>query len=35
MIYDMNKEVDVAKKVPEGKFNKIMDIDNKIRKMQK
>ena len=35
MIYDMNKEVDVAKKVPEGKFNKIMDVDNEIRKMPK
>ena len=35
MIYCMNKVVDVAKKVPEDKFSKMVDVANKIRKMPK
>ena len=31
----MNKVVDVAKKVPEDKFSKMVDVANKIRKMPK
>ena len=35
MIHCMNKVVDVAKKVPEDKFSKMVDVANKIRKMPK
>ena len=35
MIYCMNKVVDVAKKVPEDKFSKMVDVAKKIRKMPK
>ena len=35
MIYSMNKVVDVAKKVPEDKLSKMVDVANKIRKMPK
>ena len=35
MIYCMNKVVDVAKKVPEDKFSKMVNVANKIRKMPK